>query len=224
MIQVVPAIIPQNKEQLTEEIHLVSSFSSLVQIDISDGIFTPTKTWPYNGIDVDFFEKLKKEEEGMPEWESVDFEFHLMVKSPEEVVSDFISAGATSIVAHIEATDNFQKVIDLCREYQISVGAAIKPSTDINSLKPFVPELDFIQVMGSDMLGKHNVPLDSKAVEIIKSLQNLYPERIIAIDIGVTEDTEGILVSAGADKLISGGAILLADNPEEEFHRLESLY
>ena len=220
MIKVVPAIIPHTKEQLEEEIRKVVSFADLVQIDISDGIFVPTKTWPYNGRDMDYFEKLKTEEEGWPKWEDIDFEIHLMIKNPEEKVLDWIHTGASAIVAHIEATDNFQKVVDICRENNVSVGVAIKPSTDDKLLKPFVSQVDFIQVMGNDLLGKHDVPLDSKAVERIKSLRNLYPERIIAIDIGVSIDTRDILIGAGANKLISGGAILGSDNSEEVFMEL----
>ena len=49
------------KEQLEEEINKVFKFTKLVQIDISDGIFVPTKTWPYNGQDTGYFEELKKE-------------------------------------------------------------------------------------------------------------------------------------------------------------------
>src|SRR3989344_5843204 len=215
MIKVVPAIIPHTKEQLEEEIRKVVSFADLVQIDISDGIFVPTKTWPYNGRDMDYFEKLKTEEEGWPKWEDIDFEIHLMIKNPEEKVLDWIHTGASAIVAHIEATDNFQKVVDICRENNVSVGVAIKPSTDDKLLEPFVSQVDFIQVMGNDLLGKHDVPLDSRAVEKIKSLRKSLPERIIAIDIGVTKETEDILVEAGANKLISGGAILESENPRE---------
>jgi ribulose-phosphate 3-epimerase len=223
MIQVVPAIIPYSKEQLDEEINKVAHFAKLVQIDVSDGVFTSERTWPYNGNDADFWNRLKTEEEGWPKWEDIDFEVHLMVKDPEEVVLDWINTGATAIVAHIEATNNFQEVIDLCKEKLVAIGIALKPSTDIEMIREFVDQVDFIQVMGSDMLGKHGASLDEKAILQIKSLQKLYPERIIAIDIGVSEDTEGILVSAGADKLISGGAILNSINPEQEFHRLESI-
>lgn len=222
MTQVVPAIIPYTKEQLEEEIKKVSKFAPLVQIDISDGIFTPVKTWPYNGRDLDFFEKLKKEEEGFPKWEDVEFEIHLMVKSPEDVVVDWIHTGVSSVVAHIEATDNFQKVIDICHQSSVLVGVAIKPSTDISRLEPFVSLVDFIQCMGSDTLGRHEVELEEKAVEQIKKLRKLYPESIIAIDIGVNSNTACALVSAGVDKLISGGAILQSENPEEVFNSLSS--
>jgi ribulose-phosphate 3-epimerase len=222
-IQVVPAIIPHTKEQLEEEIKKVVGFSDLVQIDISDGVFVPVKSWPYNGHDTDFFEALKTEEIGWPKWEELEFEIHLMIKNPEETLLDWIHTGASSIVAHIEATENFQKVIDLCREHAVSVGVAIKPATDIARLEPFTSQVDFIQVMGSDMVGKHGVALDDTAVEKIRALRGLYPERIIAIDIGVNEETAEILVQAGANKLISGGAILEADDPEEVYSQLEAI-
>ena len=222
MIQVIPAIIPHTKEQLEKEVKKVAGFAGTIQIDITDGIFVPTKTWPYNGRDVDFFNKLKNEEEGWPEWENVNIEVHLMIKNPEEAVLDWINTGASTIIAHIEATENFQEIIDLCKEKLVSVGVAIKPSTDIDLLAPFVSQVDFIQCMGSDMLGKHGVPLDEKAVSQIKKLHSLYPERIIAIDIGVNKETENELISAGVTKFISGGYILNAENPEEEYNELQN--
>ncbi len=222
MIQVVPAIIPHTKEQLEEEIRKVAKFAETIQIDITDGIFVPTKTWPYNGRDVDFFEKLKNEEEGWPKWEDINIEVHLMIKNPEEVILDWIKTGAGAIITHIEATENFQEVIDLCRERLVSVGVAIKPSTDISLLAPFVSQVDFIQCMGNDLLGKHGVVLDEKAIFQIKELHVLYPESIIAIDIGVNKYTEEELISAGVSKIISGGDILNAENPEEEYRKLES--
>jgi ribulose-phosphate 3-epimerase len=223
MIQVVPAIIPNTREQMEGEIERVSSFAERVQIDISDGMFTSVKTWPYNGRDVDFFEDLKTEKAGWPKWDDLDFEVHLMVRNPEDVVLDWIHTGISSVVAHIEATNDFQKVIDICREYTVSVGVAIKPSANISKLEPFAEQVDFIQVMGSDELGRHGIELEEKAIEQIKSLHKLYPERIIAIDIGVNADTAETLVSAGVTKLISGGAILNSANPKEVFKYFESL-
>lgn len=217
---VVPAIIPKSREQMEVEIKKVSHFAKLVQIDISDGIFTPVKTWPYNGEDVDYFEKLKTEDEGWPEWDSIDYEVHLMLKSPESVLSDWVHTGVETIIIHIEATDNFQNVIDICKSSEVSIGLALKPSTEIEIIKPFVDQIDFIQVMGSDNLGHHGVKLEEIAIQKIEELQNLYPGKIIAVDIGVSEETEDRLVSAGVDKLVSGSFILDSDNPEEAYNSL----
>ena len=218
---VVPAIIPRTREQMEEEIKKVSRFARLVQIDISDGVFTPYPTWPYNGHDTDYFDALKAEEVGWPCWEDVDIEVHLMVSSPENIVEDWIYTGITSLVVHIEAVGDMEKIIDLCRTHNVALSIALKPSTDIDTIAPYVADVDCIQCMGSNALGRHGVELDEIVFEKIEKLHELYPERIISVDIGVTEDTALSLVSAGASKLIVGSAILDADDPEEVFHILE---
>lgn len=223
MTKVLPAIIPVNKIQLEEEISKVSGFADFVQVDIADGTFAPVKTWPYNGRDGEYFEKLKTQEEGWPKWEDVDVELHMMVAHPENILQEWISTGISAVVAHIESTENFQKVIDICKENSMSLGIALKPSTDISKLEPFISQTDFIQVMGSENIGRHGVELEDEAISMIKELRNKYPESIIAIDIGVNEDTAESLVEAGANKLICGSAILNSENPESVFDFLTSL-
>ncbi len=223
MTKVLPAIIPVNKIQLEEEIQRVFSFANFVQIDIADGTFAPVKTWPYNGRDEQYFEELKNQMAGWPKWEEVNIELHLMVAHPENMLEEWISTGIGAVVAHIESTTDFQKVVDICKSHEMSLGVAIKPSTDISKLEPFVSQVDFIQVMGSENIGRHGVDLEKSAIEMIKELRKKYSESIIAIDIGVNEDTAEILVEAGANKLISGGAILNSENPGEVFDFLTSL-
>ncbi len=223
MIKVLPAIIPVNKIQLEEEMGKVSSFADFVQIDIADGTFAPVKTWPYNGRDTEYFEQLKTEMAGWPKWEDVNIELHMMVAHPENILEEWIATGISAVVAHIESTPDFQKVIDICKSHDILLGIAIKPSTDISKLENFVSQTDFIQVMGSDNIGRHGVDLENDAVEMIKQLRNKYSQSIIAIDIGVNEDTAENLVEAGANKLISGGAILNSEDPKGVFEFLSSL-
>jgi ribulose-phosphate 3-epimerase len=222
MFKVVPSIIPNNREELKDQIELVASFARLVQVDICDGIFARPKTWPYNFIDVDFFDELKREETGWPKWENVEIEIHLMVQNPEEVCEDWIKTGVSSIVAHIESTNDFQKVIDICRRSNVEIWIAVKPGTDVNLIALFAKQADGIQVMGSDNIGSHGVELENLAVEKIKLLRQMYPESIIAVDIGVNLETKDELISAGATKLISGSAILDAENPKEIFDELSA--
>ncbi len=224
MTIVVPAIIPHTKDQLEEEIKKVVGFATLIQVDISDGVFTPFKTWPYNGRDADFFDRLLSQEVGWPKWIDVDIELHLMVKNPETILEDWISTGISGVVVHIESTEKMEHIIHICKSADISIGIAIKPMTDIVTLAPFIPDIDFIQCMGSDQLGKHGVELDTHVLEKISTLRKLYPERIIAVDIGVNEKTAEELIFAGATKLVCGSAILDVSNPEEVFNVLKSSF
>lgn len=222
-MQTLPAIIPQDKNQLEEEIKLVSGFANLIQVDICDGVFAPNKTWPYNGRDLEYFNSLKKEDTGWPEWEKVDVELHLMVEHPERVVEDWIKTGVSSIVAHIESTEHFQEVIDICKDRSVSIGLALKPSTDLSKLTPFIDQVDFLQVMGSDKIGHHGEKLTEEALSTLSALRERYKDAIIAIDIGVTEETAEKVIAAGANKLIVGGAIINAENPKKVFENLSNL-
>ena len=223
MTQVVPAIIPKTKEQMIEEIERVSGFADRIQIDISDGLFTRTQTWPYNGKDTDYFGDLKAESIGWPKWDNIDYEIHLMVQSPEIVALDWINSGVDTIIAHIEATPDFQNIVNICKKSEISLGIAIMPGTDSEKIKPFINDVDFIQVMGSDKLGNHGAELEEKAKEMIRKLHDQYPEKMIAVDIGVSEETAEELVSLGATKLVSGSAIFEAVHPEDVYNYFKSI-
>jgi ribulose-phosphate 3-epimerase len=222
MTEIIPSIIPKNKEQLEDEIDLISSFADFVQIDISDGIFAPVKTWPYNGLNIEYFDDLKNENAGWPKWKNIDFEVHLMVSSPENILRDWIQTGISSAVAHIEATENFQKIIDICRENQVKIWIAIKPSTDISLLAPFAGQVDGIQAMGSDRLGEHGIALENRALKQIEKLREKFPDTPVAVDIGVNLETKDALLEAGAVKLVCGSAILDADNPRKVFEELSA--
>jgi len=45
MIEIIPAIMPKNEENLAEKFRLLGDFSGIVQLDLMDGIFVPEKTW-----------------------------------------------------------------------------------------------------------------------------------------------------------------------------------
>ena len=86
MIEIIPAILPKDYEDLKNKIALVRGVAPLVQIDICDGVFVPSKTWPFStgGADDFNFHRILNEEEGMPFWEDIDFELDLLVADAVE--------------------------------------------------------------------------------------------------------------------------------------------
>jgi ribulose-phosphate 3-epimerase len=222
MTIVVPAIIAKNFKQLEEKVSLVKDFVDCVQVDITDGKFTRHATWPYVG-DAQEYAQLVQEEIGLPFWEEVDYEFHLMVEKPEATVSEWIKSGASRIIVQLESTTEMQAIIDMCKASSVEVGIALKPSTDISFLDPFISEIDCIQCMGNDVLGAHGSPLDISVLEKIKTLRATYPEMPIAIDIGVHEDTAHDLVDAGVDILVAGSAIFDAEHIEQAIQNLRDM-
>jgi ribulose-phosphate 3-epimerase len=222
MTQVVPAIIPKTFLHLGEEVDKVKDYASLVQVDITDGVFTKNTTWPYVG-DMGEFANLVEEELGLPSWEDMDYEIHLMVEHPETVVEDWVKAGASSIVVQIETVteESMETIIAVCKAAEAMLGVAIKPSTQTGRLAPYGDRIDFIQCMGSDDLGYHGAELNPTIFERLKELRTIYPDMTLAVDIGVSEDTAAELVHAGATKLVAGHAIFENGNIEEAIEGLE---
>jgi ribulose-phosphate 3-epimerase len=200
----------------------VKDFVDCVQVDISDGLFTKFRTWPYIG-DTGEMEQLRIQEIGLPFWEDIDYEFHLMVTEPETVVGDWILAGASSIVVHLEAVNDMEAISKMCKASEVSLGLALKPSTDSALIKQYAEVIDCIQCMGSNDLGHHDAVLDESTFARIEKLRELYPNKDIAIDIGVTELTAPQFVDAGVTKLISGGAIFESGDRKEVIEYFRSL-
>lgn len=223
MIEVVPAIIPDNFIHLQDEIEKVASFVSRVQIDIMDGAFAPTKSWPYKDKGDISFEKLVKGEENLPHADKLIHELDMMIEKPEEHIDAWMNAGIKSFIIHIESTTELASIITKTKERYVEIGLALKPSTSIEELEPWIEQINFVQFMGNDKIGYHGVSLDSFVLPSIEGLRKAHPELIIGIDIGVTEETAPILVNQGVTKLVSGSAIFNSENIEETIEKFKAL-
>ena len=107
MTQVLPAIIATSYEDLCDKMSVVKGIVDLVQIDVCDGKFVPSETWPYIGDEENHFEKIiTEEQEGFPFWKDMYFEADLMVSNPKESAEKWIIAGAKAVVLHFESSPN----------------------------------------------------------------------------------------------------------------------
>lgn len=220
-IQVVPAILPESFEDVEARVARVRGAVRTVQIDIADGSYAPTETWPFSSPG--HFSRLIAQEEGMPFWEDIEYEVDMLVDKPERFVDDWIAIGISAAVIHIESTEVFEEISQKLRDRGVLCGAGILPSTDIAQLEELEGLFDFIQCMGNDEIGRNGVSLDERVYEKIQTLRDMYPEMQIAIDIGVNEDTAPQLVEAGATKLVSGSVIFGSPDPKETITALENL-
>lgn len=231
MIKVLPAIIPQNFKHLQDTLVKVAPYASTVQIDATDGKFTPAYSWPYKGATDPDFAKILQEEEGFPFWDEIDFEADLMILEPEKKVWDWIKAGAKAVIIHIESTENIGELLMELKKRSVpkkspayvEIGLAIGTDTPNETLYPFIDRIDFIQCMGIAKIGYQGQEFDERVLEKIKDFREKYPNITIAVDGSVNLKTAPALVKAGADKLISGSAILESDDIPSVIYDLEHL-
>lgn len=223
MVTIVPAIIPQSHAHLAESVKRVASFASCVQVDICDGKYTPDASWPYRGNAQDEYARIISSEAGLPEWELVDYEIDLMTYAPEEKVEEWITAGASRIIVHIESTHHFDSIFDLAQERGAEAALALKPSTDIELLAPHIERVSLVQVMGSDEIGRQGVHLDARVVGKIRDLRKRFGEVTIGVDIGVNRHTILSLYEAGATHFAVGSAIFGAPDAQAVVEELRTI-
>jgi ribulose-phosphate 3-epimerase len=220
MIEIIPAILPKNYEDLKNKVALVRGIAPLVQIDICDGIFVPSKTWPFStgGTNDYNFQRILNEEEGMPFWEDIDFELDLMVADAVENFDIYTKLGAKKIIFHLEAVGdleefkNFIEGMDIYVREAIKIGIAINIKTPLEKIFPLINDIDSVQCMGIDKVGFQGQEFDRKVLKNIKTLKEKFPDLTISVDGGVDFETAPALISAGATCLIIGSAIFNTDD------------
>src|SRR5258708_25771969 len=110
MIQIIPAIMPFGMLDLREKCQRVADFFPIVQLDVMDGVFVPNKTWPYlDGRET--FDRIIRGEEEMPHWDTLNYEIDLMIANPERDMSNWIAAGASRLIVHVESTTHLGEII-----------------------------------------------------------------------------------------------------------------
>lgn len=234
IMEVIPAIIPKDFEDLKDKMSQVLNLTSLVQIDITDGKFVSSKSWPYvaGGFDENFY-KILREDEGFPFWDKLDFEIDLMVEKPEDEINYWISAGAKRIIVHIESTKEMQMIVGNFKKRfgehsnllsDVELGVALNIDTPFSVVSPFLDDIDFVQFMGISKIGFQGVHFDERVIEKIDEVRQNNPGIIISVDGGVNLENAERLLEVGVNRLVVGSAIFESADIRatiEEFEKLK---
>lgn len=225
--QVIPAIIPKDFEYLKNTLSLLKGKAERVQIDVTDGKYTPNTSWPYKFSEDKDFEKIISQDEGLPFWEEFNFDIDLMIENPEEEYKRWIEAGAEALIFHYESLSgseeekiNFIKKVK--EENFIQVAIAIQLKTSNEKIKPFLDTVDFVQFMGIEKIGYQGQEFAEEVLYKIKDLRKENYEIDIAVDGSVNFETCGDLKNAGANFLVSGSAILKSEDIKEAIEEMKN--
>lgn len=219
MIEVIASVLPfQTFTELENKIDSLRGIVPMIQIDFCDGVFVPSKTWPFttDGFNDPDFQKIITTRQGLPFCNDFAFEFDMMVKDAVENFDTYVKLGPKRFIFHLEAMENLENFKDFLKNLnpsvknKLEIGIAFRPSMELEKVYPLIPAVDFIQCMGNDKVGFGGVSLDEKVYERIKLLREKYSALPIEVDIGVNEQTAQLLVASGATKLISGSALFNA--------------
>ncbi len=212
MTRIIPAILPHTYRGIEMGVEKIYEIVPAVQIDFVDGHFAPNRTWLFNNKDEETIEAIMAEDMGLPFWDTLNYEFDLMVKEPIQHMPSFIALGPSKITFHIEGLDHdktiefFETVPEIIRA-AISFGMAIGTATDPKLIEPYLPYIESIQCMGIQNPGFQGQSFDDRVFDQIKAVRALYSDKIITVDGAVSLENAGQLVEAGVDELVIGSAL-----------------
>lgn len=221
-MEIIPAILPKKFSEIEEKIELIKGLSDIVQIDICDGKFVPSTTWPYWKTDENF-EAILREERGMPEWESIDYEFDLMIDSPTpDDARKWLSAGAEKIILHLESSKDLNPVLDILQGL-VEIGIAINNTTNIDDLNKYSGKFQYIQIMGIRKPGFQGQKFEPGTIDKIKQVRLQFPDLKVQIDGGVSLENAVLIKNAGADRVVSGSALFNSDNIVDSINKFRGI-
>lgn len=222
MNEIIPAILPHTFDDLSGTLARLRGVPLTVQLDICDGFFVPERTWPMGPSDRAHFAEILKGDEGLPYWQDFNFEVDLMVHAPEKFVPQWIAAGVSRVVIHLESRHEWHEVRDAVGD-SVEVGLAIDLDPPYEKLAAYVPRVEYLQIMGIARLGRQGENLDDRVFGLVERIRDDFPDVTIQIDGGVTLENARALLDGGADRLVVGSHIVSNSSPMDALVAFQNL-
>lgn len=221
-MNIIPAVIPKSFRDIEFKAQFVKDVLPEIEIDVCDGGFVKALSWPFEDKYGDF-KKLVDEEIGLPFWEDLDYQIHLMTRTPEDEVSDWARAGASRIFVHIEsAKDNFLNILEEWGGV-VEIGLAVETKTPIENLTAYFEKVNCIQLMSIKNVGFQGEGFDEEIFDRINKLRSLGFKKRISVDGGIDLDKALVLKKIGVDAVVVGSKIWENDNPKEVMEDFKNL-
>ena len=185
-----------------------------IHIDVMDGHFVPNLT-----IGAPVVKSIRKVTK-------LPLDVHLMVTNPDQLLLDFVEAGADHVIVHVEACVHLQRTLSHIRSLGKLAGVSLNPATPPETLQYVLNDIDEVFVMSVNP-GFGGQKFLSAVVPKIRILRQMFDQIgrkdvHISVDGGINAETGRLVVEAGANVLVAGNSVYRADNIEEAIASLKA--
>ena len=215
MVEIVPSILSANFARLAEEIARVErGGATMLHLDVMDGHFVPNLT-----IGPPVVESIRQ-------CTRLHLDVHLMIENPERYVTEFVKAGANSVLVHYEACRHLDGALGMIREAGAMAGVVLNPATPVAVLEDVLEVADYVLLMSVNpgFGGQKLIPyvLDKvRQLNVMRRAKKLaFP---IEIDGGVHRENLAEVVRAGCDWIVTGSAVFHSPDPEATVREMREI-
>lgn len=199
-VKIAPSILSADFARLADAVaEAESAGADWVHVDVMDGHFVPNIT-----IGVPVVAALRRVT-------TLPLDVHLMIEQPDRYVDAFVDAGADWLTVHQEASVHLHRTVERIRQLGAKPGVSINPATPSSALSEILPYVDMVLVMSVNpgFGGQTFIPTStSKIAGLRRELdeRGLWPIEL-EVDGGISAQTAGDVVAAGATVLVAGAAV-----------------
>ncbi len=215
-IIIAPSLLNSNFLNLKENLQLLKNQNvKWIHYDVMDYDFVPNLTFgPKILSDIKSFVK-----------NDIFLDCHMMVKiknmSVENYLKPFIDAGTNSITMHFESLSKEQlnEFLLLKKKYFINLSLALKPSTSINKIIPFLSKIDMVLIMSVEPGFGEQKFIKSILIKINKLNKIISDNKynlLVQIDGGIDDNIAKLCKKENVDVLVVG-SYLFSSKTSSEF-------
>jgi len=198
-VAIVPSVLPADFSRLGEECAALEKAGvDRIQWDVMDGQFVPNLT-----MGPDIIAACRPHV-------AVPFEAHLMVKTPDELLSRYVEAGCELLIVHAEACTHLHRTLGHIRECGAGAAVALNPATPVSAVQHVLDLVDMVLVMtvNPGFGGQAYIAtMEPKIAELRRLVVAGDHDVDIEVDGGIGPDTVSGAAAAGANVLVAGSAL-----------------
>jgi len=201
-MKVVPSVLAEKFDDFVRRVRQAESFTDYVQVDLMDGVFVETRSFPpkrINSVET-----------------QLSFEVHLMAEDPLGFMNGMEHPGLKKVIFHCETGVNHLDLVSTIRERGLSPGVAIKPGTELARCSEIAGHVDTLLFLTVDPCC-YGSTFKPEVLHKINEARRRFPAKLISVDGGVSLDNLKKLFDAGVDYACVGSRIFLQNDPAKSY-------
>lgn len=204
-----PTVTPTTPDahEYRQQIERLEPFASRVQIDIMDGVFTPTSSigpaqlwWPDAWV----------------------VDIHVMYANPRPHLETLLASLPHMIILHAEASGDVKAMLQHIAQLGVKAGVCLLQKTQPGDAKELIEIADHV-LLFAGTLGSFGGMADLGVLDKIAGVRAIKNDIEIGWDGGANAENVTQIAAAGVDVINVGSAIQKANNPQKAYAQLQSI-